>query len=164
MVYTIHKIFTPHRCPHSRPLAKGGRGQHFRSSSSKNGDGNTHYYIGSSFRIRPAFQKLNSINLNSSPSKRSRRSPSPIHDPDVDASKSRWAPISSLGPIQRHDLSMPIRRCLLTPCEDSPTFCFDTPIFFAPRVTWECTDRSHRRFTGGDLNGDSTTAKSNAAK
>jgi hypothetical protein len=58
----------------------------------------THHYIGSFFGIRPASRKLKSINLNSSPSKRFRRSPSPIHDPDIDASKSRWPPWSNCGP------------------------------------------------------------------
>jgi hypothetical protein len=91
IVYIIHRIFTHHKYDHRSSFAKRG-GQRFHSSSLKNGDGNTRYYIGSSFGIRPASRKLNNINLNSSPSKRSHRSPSPMHVLDVDASSSRRAP------------------------------------------------------------------------
>jgi hypothetical protein len=80
-------------------------------------------YIGSAFEIRPASQKLNIIILNSSPSKRFRRSPSPIHVPDVDDNKSRWPPRSS----RRRDRSIPI--CRRLPLRDiSPTLCFDTTL------------------------------------
>jgi hypothetical protein len=51
--------------------------------------------IGSAFEIRPPSQKLNNNIFNSSPSKRFRRSPSPIHVPNVKDSKSHWPPRSS---------------------------------------------------------------------
>jgi hypothetical protein len=70
-------------------LWRRGRGQRFSLLSPKKGGGNTHWYIGSCFGIKPASRKLNNINLNSSPSKRSRRSPSLKHDPATGASKSR---------------------------------------------------------------------------
>jgi hypothetical protein len=54
---------------------------------------------------------------------------------------------------------MPIRRCLLTPCKDSPTLCFDTPILFLPckspgSALIEVTGASR----GMVLNGDSAAA------
>jgi hypothetical protein len=89
-MYTIHKISTPRRCPHRRPSAKGREGSIFAHCRQRTAMA-THHYIGSSFEIRSASRKLKSINLNSSTSKRFRRSPSPIHDPDIDASKSTVA-------------------------------------------------------------------------
>jgi hypothetical protein len=152
-----------HKYDHHNSFAKGG-GQRFCSSSPKNCDGNTHYYIGSSFRIRPTSRKLNNINLNSS-SKRSRRYPFLMHDPDVAASNLRRVPWSSRGPLRRRDLFMPIRQCLLTHRKDSLTLCFDTPIFFllcdSPGLApIEATSASR----GVDHNRDSAAARSNAAK
>jgi hypothetical protein len=63
-------------------------------------------YIDSAFGIRPTSRKLNNIIFNYSPSNRFRKSPSPIHAPDVEDSKSRWPPRSS----RRQDRSIPIRR------------------------------------------------------
>jgi hypothetical protein len=80
-------------------------------------------YIGSAFGIRPTSQKLNNIIFNSSPSKRFRRSPSPIHVPDDEDNKSRWPPRST----RRRVRSIPIRRRL--PLRDiSPTLCFNTTL------------------------------------
>jgi hypothetical protein len=132
--YTIHigKSFK-YKCPHSRPLEKGARAA-FSLKFTKERQCQHTFYIGSYFGIRPASRKLNNISLNSSPSKRARRSPSSKHDPSVGASMIRRVPSSNCVPLQRRDLSIPIRRCLQgapIPYEDSPsipTLRFYTPI------------------------------------
>jgi hypothetical protein len=156
-MYTIHKISTPRRCPHRRPSAKGREGSIFAHCRQRTAMA-THHYIGSSFEIRSASRKLKSINLNSSTSKRFRRSPSPIHDPDIDASKSTVA--------RSEDATSPC------PFDDAfehlakahRRFSSAPPSFFAPQVIGEYVIQSHRRVAGATLNGDSAAAKSNAAK
>jgi hypothetical protein len=115
-------------------------------------------YIGSAFRIRPASQKLNIIIFNSSPLKRFRRSPFPIHVPDVDDNKSRWPPRSS----RRRDHSIPIRRRL--PLRDiSPTLCFDTTLRRWCSSGIAAAGGAETSRTSG-CGKDSAAATSNAAK
>jgi hypothetical protein len=116
-------------------------------------------YIGSAFGIRPASRKLNNIILNSSPSNRLRRSPSPIHVPDDEDNKSSWPSRSS----RRRVRSIPIRRRLLLH-DVPPTLCFtttlrrrDSPVLasagesnaprcdtlVSPRVYLKCQTKNH---------------------
>jgi hypothetical protein len=124
----------------------------------------TYYHIGSSFGIRPASRKLNNINLNSSPSKRSHMSPSPMHDPDVDASSSRRVPRSSRDPLRRWDLSIPIWRWLLTLREVSLMLCFDTPILHLHESPMPASVEVTSASRGANHSRDSDAARSNAAK
>jgi hypothetical protein len=86
------------------------------------------------------------------------KTPSPIHIPDVEDSKSRWLPRSN----RRQDCSIPIRRRL--PLRDiPPTLCFDTTF----RRRWSSAialtrgvDSSRR----SSYSEDSVAAKSNTAK
>jgi hypothetical protein len=86
------------------------------------GEGTIHY-IGSTFRVIPISLYLNNIILNSSPSKKFRRSPSPILAP-VDEDNNSRLPIRS---TRRRKCSIPIRRRLPLR-ENSPTLCFDTTL------------------------------------
>ena len=79
-----YTTFTPQTWP-SQFYCKDGEGSVFTQHRNRT----TNCHIGSSFGIRPASRKLNNINLNSSPSNRSCRSPSSMHDTDDDESSTR---------------------------------------------------------------------------
>jgi hypothetical protein len=115
-------------------------------------------YIGSAFGIRPTSRKLNSINLNSSPSNRLRRSPSPMHVPVDEDNKSRWPSRSSRGRVR----SIPIRQRLLLR-DVPPKLCFTTTIYRRDSLVLASVGDSDAP-CASTRGTDSTEATSNAAK
>jgi hypothetical protein len=101
---TPSHISTHHDIYPRSSIAKRGRAA-FSLNITTEQRGQQKCHIGSSFGIRPASQNLNNIILNTSPSNRSRKSPSPMHVPDVDEISSRRAPRSNCRPPRRRVFS-----------------------------------------------------------